>query len=87
VIADLHGWNGVQETLSKLARNGRWHDMPAQITDAMLDEFAVSGTWAELPGKIRGKYGRLLDRVSYYIPFVPGQQDAQWQATVAGFQA
>jgi hypothetical protein len=26
-----------------------------------------------------------LDRVSYYFPFVPGQNDEGWRATVLGF--
>jgi hypothetical protein len=60
--------------------------MPHLITDEMMAEFVVSGTWAELPAKIKAKYvGGLLDRVSYYIPFVPGQHDEGWRATLAGF--
>jgi hypothetical protein len=53
----------------------------------MLNEFAVRGAWAELPAKMKAKYaGGLLDRISYYMPFKPGDQDEGWRATVAGFQ-
>jgi hypothetical protein len=30
-------------------------------------------------------YG-LLDRVSYYFPIVPGENETGWRATVAGFK-
>jgi len=87
VVMELHGWSDIAERLSRLAARGRWTEMPHLVTDEMLAEFVVSGTWAELPAKIKAKYaGGLLDRVSYYIPFVPGENEAGWQATLAGFQ-
>ncbi len=87
VVMELHGWSDIAERLSRLAARGQWAEMPQLITDEMMAEFVVSGTWAELPAKIKAKYaGGLLDRVSYYIPFVPGQNDAGWQATIAGFK-
>jgi alkanesulfonate monooxygenase SsuD/methylene tetrahydromethanopterin reductase-like flavin-dependent oxidoreductase (luciferase family) len=71
----------------RLASRGQWAEMPQLITDEMMAEFVVSGTWAELPAKIKAKYaGGLLDRVSYYFPFVPSENEAGWQATLAGFQ-
>jgi probable F420-dependent oxidoreductase len=86
VVMELHGWNDIAERLSRLAARGQWVDMPQLITDEMMAEFVVSGTWAELPGKIKAKYaGGLLDRVSYYLPFVPGEDDESWRKTAAGF--
>jgi hypothetical protein len=32
------------------------------------------------------KYGGLLDRVSYYIPISPGEDEQGWRTTVAGFK-
>jgi hypothetical protein len=84
---ELHGWSDIAERLSYLAARGQWAEMPSLVTDEMMAEFVVSGTWAELPAKIKAKYaGGLLDRVSYYIPFVPGENEVGWQATLAGFQ-
>jgi probable F420-dependent oxidoreductase len=86
VVMDLHGWTDIAERLSHLAARGQWAEMPQLVTDEMMAEFVVSGTWAELPAKIKTKYaGGLLDRVSYYFPFVPGENDANWRKTVAGF--
>jgi hypothetical protein len=33
------------------------------------------------------KYSGLLDRVSYYFPFLPGQNDDGWRATISGFKS
>ena len=85
-VLALHGWESVADQLGQLARGGQWDEMGRLITDEMLDTFAVTGRWAELPGIIRSRYGDLLDRVSYYLPFVPGQNDAGWAASVAGFR-
>lgn len=87
IVMELHGWEEIGLRLSKLARRGEWQNMPALITDEMMNEFVIHGSWAELPGKVRAKYGGLLQRVSYYLPFVPGEEKAGWQATVAGFRA
>lgn len=56
-------------------------------TDDILDTIAVAGTWAELPAIVHQKYGTLLDRVSYYLPFIPGENQAGWQATINGFKS
>lgn len=86
VLARLHGWEAVAQQLSQMARDGRWDEMPALIDDNILSELAVTGAWAELPRLIQAKYGALLDRVSYYLPFEPGQNEEGWRASIAGFK-
>lgn len=86
VITELHGWEETGLKLSKLARTGGWGEMSALITDNILSEMAISGTWAELPHYIHERYGDMLDRVSYYLPFIPGEADDGWRATVNGFK-
>ncbi len=87
VVMDIEGWGDTAEQLSFLATRGRWDEMPALITDEMMDTFVIYGTWAEIPAKIKTKYaGALLDRVSYYFPFTPGENNPGWQATIAGFK-
>lgn len=85
-VFDVEGWGDVADQLKALAAHGKWQEMPALITDEMIESFALRGTWAELPGKVLSKYDGLLDRVSYYFPLVPGQDEAGWRATVAGFK-
>lgn len=86
-VFDLEGWGDVADQLKRFAAGGKWHEMPALITDEILERFALRGTWSELPGKMLQKYSGLLDRVSYYFPLVPGQNEAGWRATAAGFKS
>ncbi|HIC88235.1 MAG TPA: LLM class F420-dependent oxidoreductase [Anaerolineae bacterium] len=85
-VLETHGWGDVGEQLSRLAARKRWSEMPALITDEMLDVFAVSGSLEEIPARIQNRYDGLLDRISYYRPFRPGRDLFDWQATVAAFQ-
>ena len=85
-VFELEGWGAVADELKTLAARGKWNDMPALITQEMLDRFALRSTWAELPEKAQRKYDGLLDRVSYYFPVVPGQNEAAWRLTAAGFK-
>ena len=85
-VFELEGWGAVADELKALAGRGRWNDMPALISDEMLERFALRGSWAELPAKVLQKYDGLLDRVSYYLPIVPGQDEDGWRTAVAGFK-
>jgi len=85
-VFELEGWGGVADELKALAARGRWSKMPALITDEMLERFALRGSWAELPARVLNKYEGLLDRVSYYLPIVSGENEDGWRATVAGFR-
>jgi probable F420-dependent oxidoreductase len=84
-VFDLAGWGEIADRLKRMAASGGWDEMPALINDEILDEFALRATWAELPKLVMRKYHGLLDRVSYYIPVRPGENDEGWRATVAGY--
>lgn len=86
-VFDLEGWGDVADQLKAFAAKGRWAEMPPLVTDEMVDRLALRGTWEELPGKVLKKYADLLDRVSYYFPVVPGENEEGWRSTVAGFKS
>jgi len=85
-VFELEGWGSVADELKTMAARERWQEMPSLITDEMLDVFVLRGKWADLPKQVLQKYEGLLDRVSYYFPAVPGENEAGWRATVAGFK-
>jgi probable F420-dependent oxidoreductase len=86
-VFELHGWGAAADQLRQLAARGKWQGMPHLITDEMVDTFALRGRWEELPRQVLEKYSGLLDRVSYYFPLVPGQNDEGWRATISGFKS
>lgn len=87
VVLACHGWQEVGEQLSRLASRKRWAEMPALISDEMLDVFAVQAPLDQLAQALRERYDGVLDRISSYLPYVPGPADEQWRAVIAAVQA
>ncbi|RPI87458.1 MAG: TIGR03617 family F420-dependent LLM class oxidoreductase [Chloroflexi bacterium] len=78
-VMDLHGWHEAAEKLSGMAARGRWGEMPGLIDDSMLAAFAVLCDEADLPDALLERYQGLADRLSLYIPFIPGERDRLWK--------
>ena len=85
-VFEVEGWSDVADQLKARAARGEWSAMPTLISDEMLERFALRGRWADLPALLRQKYSGLLDRVSYYFPMVPGENEAGWRATAASLK-
>ena len=85
-VMAFHGWEAAAESLSGLAALGWWADMPALITDDMLETFAVLAPPDELPSRLLERYQGVADRLGLYLPFVPGQRDAWWRDLLAGLR-
>ena len=86
-VFELHGWKGTSERLHQLQRQGDMSSMSATVTDRMLEEYAVTATWAELPEKLVRKYGSIAERlIFYFADFAIDADDdtcTKWKATLA----
>jgi probable F420-dependent oxidoreductase len=78
-VLETHGWEEVGERLGTMAREKKWREMPALISDEMLAAFAAEATPDELGAALIERYEGLIDRVSLYLPFVPGERDGFWR--------
>jgi probable F420-dependent oxidoreductase len=87
VVLECHGWQDVGEQLSRLAATKRWDEMGALITDEMLDIFAVQAPLDRIGQALRRRYEGVLDRVSSYMPYMPGELDGAWRDIVAAVQS
>lgn len=63
-----HGWNDAAEALHRLSREGRWTEMPALVSDAMLDEWAISATFDELVPRLRERCRGLFATILLDLP-------------------
>jgi probable F420-dependent oxidoreductase len=81
-VLEAHGWEEIGEKLGIMAREKNWREMPALVTDAMLAAFAIEAAPDDIGSALKERYTGLIDRVTLYIPFVPGQRDAFWQTVV-----
>ena len=81
-VLEAHGWEEVGERLGLLAREKKWREMPALITDEMLRAFVVEAPPDELGPALHERYEGLIDRVALYVPFVPGERDGFWKTVI-----
>ena len=78
-VFSLHGWESISEQLSKLASRGNWGEMGSLINDEILETFAVVAPSERLGAAVRERYQGLADRLTLYIPFIPGERDDFWK--------
>ena len=66
-VLETHGWSGIGEELSRLAKAGRFNELPRLVTDEMLDAFVTYGRdYDDLGTRLRDRYTGLLDRIGLY---------------------
>jgi probable F420-dependent oxidoreductase len=82
-VLTLHGWGDIGDRLAALAHAQAWSDMPALVSDEMLRTFCVVCPAVDLPDVIKDRYSGLAQRVSLYLPFVPGERDDFWRFVVS----
>ena len=68
-VLDLHGWGDLQEQLNSLSKRGEWQAMGDLITDEILDAFAVVAQPEDVAGQLHGRYGDVIQRISFYAPY------------------
>ncbi len=77
-VMSTHGWDDEAALLHRMSIEGKWDEMVGVITDEMIEEFAVIGTWDELPSKMREKYAGINTQISF-TPDEPRNPDEEAQ--------
>lgn len=63
-VMEHHGLGEVCKELVRLSQAGRWEDMPALVSDAMLETFAIVAMREDLPAKLAARYAGLVTSVN-----------------------
>jgi len=74
IAFESQGYGEVARSLQSYSRAQRWDEMPAFISDEMLDHYAVIGTYDEIAGKLDDRFGRVASHLEFAIP-VAGEGD------------
>ena len=85
-VMKLHGWADEAAQLHRLSIEGKWDDMVGLITDDMMEEFCVIGTWDELPSKMREKYAGINTQVNFGAEPRNPDEEAQIKEIVAALK-
>ncbi len=82
-VMALHGWGEAAERLSILAARGEWGEMGALIGDEMLATFAtLASNPKDLKAALMERYQGVADRLTLYMPFIPGERDSFWKELI-----
>ena len=68
-VLEAHGWEAVGPELHQKSLDGDWKGMARLITDEIMNEVAIGGTYETIGQKLRERYEGLLDRFSLYQPY------------------
>ncbi len=80
-VMATHGWDDTAKKLYRMSVEGRWGEMGAEITDEMLDAFAVVGLYDEIVDKIKEQYGPYAGSINLSIP-VETEEDRELLASM-----
>ncbi len=61
-VLDTHGWGDLQPRLNRMTKEGQWDQLPNEITDEMLEAFAVVGAPLEIAHQLKERFGGIIDR-------------------------
>ena len=82
---EANDWEETHQRLLYKSRNNGWDSMAQEISDEMIDEFAVTGLYEEIPDLLKKKYGNLLDEVLIYFGEPEKGDPATWSRLVRAF--
>lgn len=69
VVLERHGWGELHDTLKPMSKEGRWTEMGELIDDSVLNAFAVVGEPREVTSELHRRYGDVISRLSFYMPY------------------
>ncbi len=74
-VMSTHGWEDTAARLYRMSVGNKWGEMPGQITDDMLETFAVIGTHDEIVDKLKEAHSDYATSISFDIPTPTGEDE------------
>ncbi len=75
-VMKAHGWDDTAEKLHGMSVEGQWESMSGQITDEMLEQLAVLGTYDDIVDRIKARYGDYATSIGFSVP-IRNQDDEE----------
>lgn len=83
---ETEGYGEVARALQDHARAQRWEEMPGLVGDAMLDTYAVIGTYDQIAAKLRARYAGLATALDFAIPLSDSGDEAVLRGLIASLR-
>jgi probable F420-dependent oxidoreductase len=78
-VLDTHGWGDLQPRLNRMTKEGLWDQLPDQISDEVLETFAVVGEPLQATRALADRFGNCVDRTLLEAKFPAEVLDQQKQ--------
>jgi len=85
-VMDAHGWHDTAEKLYRMSVEGKWSEMSNEITDDMVEIFAVIGTYDEIVDKIKKRFEGYANSTVFSIPIRSPKDDDRLRTMVKELQ-
>ncbi len=82
-----HGWEEAALQLHHLSLEGRWQQMGQLISDEMLEQFAVIGTYDQLAPRLRERWGDICSTLFLPFPIADDANSAAIRSVVRGLRS
>ncbi len=83
-VLELHGWGDLQTELNGMSKRGAWDEMGEQITDEILEQFAVVAEPHRVASALRDRFGDHIDRIFCTFPFSGEKERAAFLEELRG---
>jgi len=64
-VLETHGWQDAGQQLFRLSMEGKWGEMANMMTDEMLEEMAVIGTYGQIADKLKRRYAGVVTTLDF----------------------
>jgi len=64
-VFEVHGWEEIGMRLYRLSMEGKWPEMASEITDEILDQFAIVAPYDELADRLRERYFGVVSTLDF----------------------
>jgi probable F420-dependent oxidoreductase len=85
-VFEAHGWTEIGPRLHEMSLKGQWDQMPAAVPDDVLEQFVIAGTYDEIVGKIKERFGGICTRVGFSIPTRTPDDEERLKAMIRELQ-
>ncbi len=85
-VMSAHGWEDTAARLYRMSVENRWGEMAGEITDEMLETFAVVGTHDEIVSKLKYAHGDYATSIGFDIPTDTPDDEERLSAMVRELQ-
>jgi probable F420-dependent oxidoreductase len=85
-VFEAHGWSEIGPRLHEMSLKGQWDAMPGQVPDDVLEQFVVAGTYDEIVGKIKARFGGICTRISLSLPATTAEEREQTRRILRDLQ-